>query len=79
MMVLGMADMEESRDNNTGGHIKRTSEVIKVFSGKLKSYTERFGFEQKFLQQVEKAAPMHDLGKIAIDDVILRKPGKYTE
>lgn len=79
MMVLGMADMVESRDNNTGGHIKRTSEVIKVFSGKLKSYIERFGFEQKFLQQVEKAAPMHDLGKIAIDDVILRKPGKYTE
>ena len=32
-----------------------------------------------FLRQVEKAAPMHDLGKIAIDDKILRKPGKYTE
>lgn len=79
MMVLGMADMVESRDPNTGGHIKRTSEVIKVFSARLKNYTDRFGFDERFLQLVEKAAPMHDLGKIAIDDVILRKPGKYTE
>lgn len=79
MMVLGMADMVESRDNNTGGHIKRTSEVIKVFSNRLKSYGEKFKFDNKFLQQIEKAAPMHDLGKIAIDDVVLRKPGKYTE
>ena len=79
MMVLGMADMVESRDPNTGGHIKRTSEVIKVFSERLMRYVDRFGFDEKFLQQVKKAAPMHDLGKIAIDDAILRKPGKYTE
>lgn len=79
MLVLGMADMVESRDNNTGGHIKRTSEVIKVFSDKLKNYTDRFNMNEKFLRQIEKAAPMHDLGKIAVDDVVLRKQGKYTE
>lgn len=79
MMVLGMADMVESRDNNTGGHIKRTSAVIKIFSQQLNQYTDKLGINEKFLCQVEKAAPMHDLGKIAIDDVILRKPGKYTE
>lgn len=79
MMVLGMADMVESRDNNTGGHIKRTSAVIKIFSRQLNKYAGKLGIDEKFLCQVEKAAPMHDLGKIAIDDVILRKPGKYTE
>ena len=79
MMVLGMADMVESRDNNTGGHIKRTSEVIQIFSHKLKDHTDQFGIDETFLQQIEKAAPMHDLGKIAIDDAVLRKPGKYTE
>lgn len=79
MMVLGMADMVESRDNNTGGHIKRTSSVVKVFSGRLKKYCDSLGISNDFLRQVEKAAPMHDLGKIAIDDVVLRKPGKYTE
>lgn len=79
MMVLGMADMVESRDNNTGGHIKRTSSVVKVFSARLKKYCDVLGISNDFLRQVEKAAPMHDLGKIAIDDEILRKPGKYTE
>ena len=79
MMVLGMADMVESRDNNTGGHIKRTSSVVKVFSARLKKHCDVMGISNDFLRQVEKAAPMHDLGKIAIDDEILRKPGKYTE
>lgn len=79
MMVLGMADMVESRDNNTGGHIKRTSAVIKVFSHKLREYQGEIHVDKRFLQQIEKAAPMHDLGKIAIDDAVLRKPGKYTD
>ena len=79
MMVLGMADMVESRDSNTGGHIKRTSAVVRVFAGRLKHDSASLGLSEKFLKQVEKAAPMHDLGKIAIDDRILRKPGKYTD
>ncbi|MGN0341930.1 MAG: HD-GYP domain-containing protein [Roseburia sp.] len=79
MMVLGMAEMVESRDSNTGGHIKRTSAVVQVFSRRLQNYRESFDFDEKFLLQVEKAAPMHDLGKIAVDDAVLRKPGKYTE
>lgn len=79
MMVLGMADMVESRDNSTGGHIKRTSAIVKVFSGRLMELSEEIGVTDKFLRQVVKAAPMHDLGKIAIDDSILRKPGKFTD
>lgn len=79
MMVLGMADMVESRDNSTGGHIKRTSAIVKVFSGRLMECSEEIGVTDKFLRQVVKAAPMHDLGKIAIDDSILRKPGKFTD
>lgn len=79
MMVLGMAEMVESRDSNTGGHIKRTSEVVHIFADRLMSCKEKFGLTKEFLQLVVKAAPMHDLGKVAIDDVVLRKPGKYTD
>ena len=79
MMVLGMADMVESRDNSTGGHIKRTSAVVQVFSDKLDKYNDKFHLSHDFLQKVKKAAPMHDLGKIAIYDDILKKPGKYTD
>jgi len=77
MMVLGMATMVESRDNSTGGHIKRTSMVVETFAGKLSSLS--YGLSRSFLKKVIRAAPMHDLGKIAVDDRILRKQGKFTD
>lgn len=79
MMVLGMAEMVESRDRNTGGHIKRTSEVIRVFAGKLAGCCGRNGIDELLLRRIEKAAPMHDLGKIAISDAVLCKPGRFTD
>ena len=78
MLILGLAEMVESRDSNTGGHIKRTSEVVNIFAKKLLENREKFNLSKDFLNLVTKAAPMHDLGKIAIDDVVLRKPGKFT-
>lgn len=78
-IILGMADMIESRDGDTGGHVKRTSAVIRIFTDELKKREMEYGFSEEFLANVVKAAPMHDLGKIAIDDRILRKPGKVTE
>lgn len=77
-MVLGMADMIENRDTNTGGHVKRTSDVVRIFADKLAGYKQKYGFTDAFISDVIKAAPMHDLGKIAVDDRILRKPGKFT-
>lgn len=77
MMVLGMATMVESRDNSTGGHIKRTSMVVETFAGKLSALS--YGLSRSFLKKVIRAAPMHDLGKIAVDDRILRKQGKFTD
>lgn len=80
MMVLGMASMVESRDNSTGGHIRRTSEVVTIFARKLMEAEneKHLGVTEKFLKDVAKAAPMHDLGKIAVDDKVLRKKGKYN-
>lgn len=77
-MVLGMADMIENRDTNTGGHVKRTSAVVLLFVEKLKNCAALYGFSDEFLRYVVKAAPMHDLGKIAVSDLILNKPGKFT-
>ena len=77
-LVLGMADMVESRDVSTGGHIKRTSSVIKLFVEAMRQ-DDRLKIPESFYIHVIKAAPMHDLGKIAIDDAILRKPEKFSE
>ena len=70
-VILGMAEMVESRDLSTGGHIKRTSAVVKIFANKLKD--SDLGFEDSFLDNVIYSAPMHDLGKLGIVDAILRK------
>ena len=79
MLLLGLAEMVESRDSNTGGHIKRTSAVVKIFASKLLQNPDRFCLTENLLERIVKTAPMHDLGKISIDDKVLRKPGKYTQ
>ena len=78
-IVLGLADMIENRDSNTGGHVKRTSEVVSIFTEELQKRSKEYQFSDEFLLNVAKAAPMHDLGKIAVDDRILRKPGRFTD
>ncbi len=76
-LVLGMATMVEGRDNSTGGHIKRTSDCIKFLVEAMKEDNYP-GMTEQFCFNLVRAAPMHDLGKIAVDDAILRKPGKFT-
>ena len=78
-IVTGMATMVESRDNSTGGHIKRTSDCVKIFIEELKKSSDFNFMTPSFCESMIKAAPMHDLGKIAVDDAILRKPGKFTD
>lgn len=75
--ILGMAQMVESRDLSTGGHIKRTSDVVKIFSRKL--LEADLGLDKHFLKLVTRSAPMHDLGKIGVDDAILRKQGRFSD
>jgi len=76
-LILSMATMVESRDNSTGGHIRRTSDIIKILTDVINK-DNSLGLSETFTRNLIKAAPMHDLGKIAVDDQILRKPGKYT-
>lgn len=75
-IILGMAQIIESRDLSTGGHIKRTSNVVRIFADEL--LKADLGFDPAFLYLVVRSAPMHDLGKIGVDDAILSKQGKFT-
>ena len=77
-IIKGIATMVESRDNSTGGHILRTSDCIQIFAEELLKHKEIETLTPAFCKLLVKAAPMHDLGKIAVDDSILRKPGKFT-
>lgn len=77
-IVLGMAGIIENRDNNTGGHVKRTSDIIKIIVDEI---TARGSMEisEQMAEDIVRAAPTHDLGKVAIDNSILNKPGKFTD
>ena len=77
-LIMSLAAMVESRDNSTGGHIKRTSEGVRILLEQMKK-DDTFHLSEDFCKNMIKAAPMHDLGKIAVDDAILRKPGRFTE
>ena len=76
-LILGMAAMVESRDNSTGGHIRRSSEGVRCLIEAMRE-DGSLALSDTFCKNLIKAAPMHDLGKIAVDDAILRKPGRFT-
>jgi putative two-component system response regulator len=76
-LILGMAIMVERRDNSTGGHIRRTSSCVRILVNEMKNGSD-FELSDQFCSNIIKAAPMHDLGKIAVNDAILRNPGRFT-
>ncbi len=76
-LIMSLAMMVESRDNSTGGHIMRTSEGVRILIDEIRKEGQ-LQLSEEFCADVVKAAPMHDLGKIAVDDAILRKPGRFT-
>lgn len=78
-IIKSMANIVEDRDNNTGGHVARTSDVVKIFVNHLKEKNKYEELSDSFAECVIKAAPLHDFGKISVPDVILNKPGKFTD
>ena len=78
-MVMGFATLIESRDESTGEHVKRTTGYVKIILNKLKHNKKYSKIINKiFFELTVLAAPLHDIGKIAIPDRILQKNGKLT-
>lgn len=77
-VVLGLANMVENRDNNTGGHVKRTSDLIKIVVNEAKRQGV-YSISEQYAEDIVRAAPMHDIGKITIENSILCKPGDLTK
>lgn len=77
-ITVGMASIVENRDANTGGHIRRTSEIVRIFVRSLMKDGDLPEIDESFAGCIIRSAPLHDFGKIAISDAILNKPGKYT-
>lgn len=78
--INSLCALAELRDNETGNHIRRTQNYVRTLAKRL-SQSPRFTAElsEETINLLFKSAPLHDVGKVAIPDAILLKPGKLTE
>jgi response regulator RpfG family c-di-GMP phosphodiesterase len=71
-IIFTMGEIGESRSKETGNHVKRVAEYSYLIALGL-------GMPQEEAELLKMASPMHDIGKVAIPDEVLKKPGKLTE
>ena len=71
-VVFTMGAIGESRSKETGNHVKRVAEYSKILA-------LAYGMDEDEAEMLKQASPMHDIGKIAIPDAILNKPGRFDE
>lgn len=78
--IESMSSLVETRDPETGGHIKRTQNYIRLLAESLKKRPRFRAFlDDESIDLLCKSAPLHDIGKVGVSDRILLKPGKLTE
>ena len=76
--ILTMASLAETRDSDTGNHIRRTQYYVKALAQHLSKHAKfATRLTDSYIQMLFKSAPLHDIGKVGIPDRILLKPGRF--
>jgi putative two-component system response regulator len=77
--IHAMASLAETRDNETGNHIRRTQHYVKLLANHLRKHPRFAHFldSDQTIEVLFKSAPLHDIGKVGIPDRILLKPGRF--
>ncbi|MDF3835760.1 two-component system response regulator [Cupriavidus basilensis] len=77
--IMAMASLAETRDNETGNHLRRTQHYVRRLAQSLRHHPRFSGIlDDATIDLLFKSAPLHDIGKVGIPDRILLKPGKLT-
>jgi response regulator RpfG family c-di-GMP phosphodiesterase/serine/threonine protein kinase len=78
-LLFTMAKMAESRDGETAGHLRRMQLYTRVLAQQAAGRAPWAGLvDARFLEQLERCVPLHDIGKIGLPDEVLLKPGALT-
>jgi putative two-component system response regulator len=78
--IESLSSLTETRDPDTGGHIKRTQNYVSLLAEFLKDQPKFRAFlDDETIDLLCKSAPLHDIGKVGVSDRILLKPGKLTK
>jgi putative two-component system response regulator len=76
--IQAMASLAETRDSDTGNHIRRTQFYVKALTSKLRNHPNYSQYlTDTMIEMIFKSAPLHDIGKVGIPDRILLKPGRF--
>ena len=76
--ILAMASLAETRDNETGNHIRRTQHYVRALAERLSAHSRFQSYlTRERIDTLFKSAPLHDIGKVGIPDRILLKPSRF--
>jgi len=79
-VISAFCALAEVRDNETGNHIRRTQNYVRELGEALRGHPRfRNCLNDETIELMYKTAPLHDIGKVAIPDAVLLKPGKLTD
>lgn len=78
--IFAMSKLAESRDPETGEHLERMREYCRLLSEQLSRMPKyRSIIDRDFVENIYAASPLHDIGKVGIEDSVLLKPGPLTD
>ncbi len=78
-LLLALGSLAETRDNETGNHLRRTQHYVRALAVKLSHHPQfRDYLTSQRIEAIFKTAPLHDIGKVGIPDSILLKPARLT-
>lgn len=77
--IRALAHLAETRDPETGNHILRTQSYVQLLAEQMRDHPDfASALTQRYIDQLSRSAPLHDIGKVGIPDHVLLKPGKHT-
>jgi len=79
-LITVLADLVESRDKNTGDHVRKTAAYVKLLLNAMKEkglYPDIL--TDQYVEDVTNSAPLHDIGKIVVSDAIINKAGRLDD
>lgn len=77
-LIFSLAKLAEYRSNETGFHLERTSYYSRILARDLGEHCPELGITSQLAEEIARVSPLHDIGKVAIPDAILHKPGRLT-
>jgi putative two-component system response regulator len=78
-LIFGMAKLSEYRSEETGCHLERVQLYTRLLARDLAERCPELGLTPSLGEEIARVSPLHDIGKVAISDAILHKPGRFTD